>query len=66
MFNGLKKIYDQAFPGRNFKPEEIDYVFHKIKHLGERNVRAFVKATMDAFDLLRHYPSEPINKLLEN
>lgn len=65
MFVRLNEIYDQAFPLRKINPEDANYVFNRVKNLGDRSIRAFIKATIDAFDLLRHYPNEPPNKLLE-
>lgn len=72
MFKRLKEIYEQAFPecssaqDRKIKSEDADYVFHKVQSFSGRSLRAFIKATIDAFDLLRHYPDELPNKLLES
>lgn len=65
IFERLIEIYTSAFPETEIKKYEKDYIFHKVKNFTTQGVRAFIKASIEAFDLHRYYPEESPDSLLQ-
>jgi len=62
MFEALLYIYKKAFPHTEIREEEI--LFNFLIREREKGVRHFIKATVEALDLLRHYPEVSVKNLL--
>lgn len=62
MFRVLAGIYEVAYPKTNFK--RLDLLFQLVERAGNHDVRTFIKASIEAFDLIRHYSKEnPVSLL---
>ncbi|MCK4596132.1 DUF2791 family P-loop domain-containing protein [candidate division WOR-3 bacterium] len=56
MFYRLADIYQSAFPDMKITKENVEELKKVIIPFSQRGVRIFLKATIDAFDIIRHYP----------
>jgi hypothetical protein len=61
MFRSLAGLYQVAYPETNM--ERLDLLFLLVGR-ADRDVRTFLKASIEAFDLVRHFPSENLMRLL--
>ncbi len=66
MFDKLFEIYISSFPDVKISKIKIQKIKKVLIRLENRGVRTFLKATIDALDLVRHYPEIDIEILLQN
>ena len=64
MFRVLAGIYQVAYPETDFS--RLDLLFQLVERKGSQDVRTFIKASIEAFDLIRHYKKENPISLLKN
>jgi hypothetical protein len=62
MFDALISIYEKAYP--HIEIREKERIFKFVMREREKGVRYFIKATIEALDLVRHYPDVSVNNLL--
>lgn len=65
MFYRLVDIYRVSFPDVKISEERIKEMRKVLMPYSERGVRVFLKATVDAFDIIRHYPNTDLEELFE-
>jgi len=62
MFRVLAGIYEVAYPETDFR--RLDLLFQLVERAGNHDVRTFIKASIEAFDLIRHFKREnPVSLL---
>ncbi len=64
MFRVLSGIYQVAYPQTDFS--RLDLLFQLVERKGNYDVRTFIKASIEAFDLIRHYPKKNPLDLLKD
>ena len=64
LFEELVDLYQKAYCFR-LNTEHKSDVLKKIMNKNEFNLRGFVKATIEALDLLRHFSNKPLDEVLE-
>lgn len=64
MFYKLLKIYRSSFPGIDISAGKVEEIKKSLTRFKEMGVRKFLRATVDALDLIRHYPDIEPERLL--
>ncbi|UCE19043.1 MAG: DUF2791 family P-loop domain-containing protein [Gemmatimonadota bacterium] len=64
MFEQLAVLYQSAFPNMDFRCD-LDHVFHTLINCRDRGIRFFIKASVEALDLLRHHPQQEPSSVLK-
>ncbi|MCG2735333.1 MAG: DUF2791 family P-loop domain-containing protein [Candidatus Methanoperedenaceae archaeon] len=64
LFKKLAAIYKEAYLF-DINTEDEDMVFQKIISKNNDNIRMFIKSTVEALDLIRHYKNISLDELLE-
>ena len=64
LFEELVDIYQKAYYFRLNNEQKSD-VLKRIMNKNDSNLRWFVKSTIEALDLLRHYSDKPLDEVLE-
>ena len=62
-FEGLGPIYEKAY-GKPVNPRLTEWTYRRIMETGV-GTRAFVKAAVEALDLLRHHPDGHVGAILQ-
>jgi hypothetical protein len=64
MFQKLVDIYRASFPAISITEKRTEELKRILLPFSERGVRTFLKATVDALDVTRHYPDVELQRLL--
>ena len=64
MFEQLTVLYQSAYPEMNFD-WDLDHVFQILINHRDEGVRFFIKAAVEALDLIRHHPKRSILSVLK-
>jgi hypothetical protein len=64
LFEELVNIYHKAYNFR-LNTEQKSYVLKRIMNKNDFYLRWFVKSTIEALDLIRHFKDEPLDEVLE-
>ncbi|OYD13784.1 hypothetical protein CH333_10000 [candidate division WOR-3 bacterium JGI_Cruoil_03_44_89] len=64
MFHELVDVYRASFPAVTVTEKRVEELREILLPFSERGVRAFLKATVDALDIIRHYPGVSLKRLL--
>ena len=64
MFERLTVLYKKAYPNMDFS-WDLDHVFHVLINRRDEGVRFFIKAAVEALDLIRHHPKKGLPSVLK-
>jgi hypothetical protein len=64
MFEQLAVLYQSAFPNMDFRCD-LDHIFQTLINCRDRGIRFFIKASVEALDLLRHHPHKEPSSVLK-
>ena len=64
MFERLTVLYQRAYPEMDFS-WDLDHAFHILINHREEGIRFFIKAAVEAMDLIRHHPQKELHSVLK-
>ena len=64
MFERLTVFYQSAYPEMDFH-WDLDHVFHLLINRRDEGIRFFLKAAVEALDLVRHHPQKSLPSVLK-
>jgi hypothetical protein len=64
MFEQLTLLYQSAYPTMKFD-WDLDHAFQILINRREEGIRFFIKAAVEAMDLVRHHPQQELSGVLK-
>ena len=64
MFEHLTMLYQHAYPEMDFR-WDLDRVFQTLVNRRDEGIRFFIKASVEALDLIRHHPQKELSGVLK-
>ena len=64
LFDETYRLYTKAYPGFLLTPQNLGQTFDLVLVKTQETLRLFIKGSVEAFDLIRHYPGKPMRELL--
>lgn len=64
LFDETYTLYRKAYSGFRLTPQKLGQTFDLVLIKTLHTLRLFIKGTVEAFDLIRHYPDKPMREFL--